>query len=65
MVGKAYQFVCFYTSFSLDPLTAWEPSENIFFLEEKVYVVGTLRMLNWDINRLMAQILRIMLLTRN
>ena len=56
MVGKAYQFVCFYTSFLLDLLTAWEP-------EEKGYVVGTLRMLNWDIYRFMAQILRIMLLT--
>ena len=35
------------------------------FLEEKGYVVGTLRMLNWDINRFMAQILRIMPLTCN
>ena len=63
MVGKAYKFVCFYTSFLLDPLTAWEPSEYIFLLEEKVN--GTLRMLNWDIYRFMAQILRIRLLTCN
>ena len=36
-----------------------------YFLEEKGYVVGTLRMLNWGINRFMTQILRIMLLTCN
>jgi hypothetical protein len=49
MVGKAYQFVCFYALSLLDPLTAWEPSE--YFLEKKGYVVGTLRMLNWDIKK--------------
>ena len=34
-------------------------------LEERGYVVGSLRMLNWDIYIFMAQILRIMLLTCN
>ena len=59
MLGKAYQFVCFlYFIFILDPLTAWKPSEYIFFLEERGYVVGSLRMLNWDIYIFMAQILR-------
>ena len=35
------------------------------FLEERGYVVGSLRMLNWDIYIFMAQILRIMLLRCN
>ena len=68
MVAKAYQFLCFLYFISiglLDPLTAWKPSEYIFFLEERGYVVGSLRMLNWDIYIFMAQILRIMLLTCN
>ena len=60
MVGK-YHFVCFYTSFLLDPLNHW----STYFLEEKGYVVGTLRMLHWDNNRFLPQILRIMLLTCN
>ena len=65
MVGKAYQFVCFFNFFILHflYLILLEAIGVHTVLEERGYVVGSLRMLNWDMY--MAQILRIMLLTCN